>query len=232
MRLLTTTLLILASTNAGAQMPADFESVQLVILQRGASWTPDQTPATEKLQAEHLAHLAKMGAAGKMLVAGPFEDQTDPTFRGLCIYRVATLAEARALAEQDPAVKAGRLTVSAMTWWFEKGRLGFPKAAAVEAKQGAHATPLLPTGNRAAAKAALNKVIGNVTPTRECDDATRKGITQASALDASFPDPFWYLALCLKGSGQMAEACTAVDEYAARGAPQPKAKVLRQLVCR
>jgi hypothetical protein len=33
-----------------------------------------------------------------------------------------------ALAEQDPVVKAGQLRVEAMTWWFGKGYMTFPKA--------------------------------------------------------------------------------------------------------
>jgi len=38
------------------------------------------------------------------------------------------------IAEQDPAVKAGRLRVEAMTWWVGKGYLAFPKAPAAAGK--------------------------------------------------------------------------------------------------
>ena len=40
--------------------------------------------------------------------------------------------EYRALAEQDPAVKAGRLRVEVVTWWVEKGYMTFPKAPPAE----------------------------------------------------------------------------------------------------
>ena len=65
--------------------------------------------------------------AGKMVIAGPFSDQKDDSYRGLCIYNTS-VEEARALAEADPAVKAGRLAVEVMTWHVEKGYMTFPKA--------------------------------------------------------------------------------------------------------
>ena len=37
-------------------------------------------------------------------------------------------AEARALAEEDPTVKAGQLRLEAVTWWVGKGYMSFPKA--------------------------------------------------------------------------------------------------------
>jgi uncharacterized protein len=44
-----------------------------------------------------------------MVIAGPFDEQQDQTMRGMCVYRGASLEEARRLAEEDPMVKAGRL---------------------------------------------------------------------------------------------------------------------------
>ncbi|MDP2343407.1 MAG: serine/threonine-protein kinase [Deltaproteobacteria bacterium] len=96
-------------------------------------------------------------------------------------------------------------------------------------------TPVVNNGggaNRAAAKAALNKVVGNVKPGKPCDEATRKGIFDAATKDKSFPDPFWYMALCMKGDGNKAAACSAVDEFERRGAPEAKAKILRGLACK
>ncbi|MFO0755900.1 MAG: YciI family protein [Byssovorax sp.] len=104
------------------------EAYAFVILRRGPAWTPEKTDATEALQKQHIGHLQAMAKAGKLVVAGPFDEQPDETMRGLCLYRTS-LAEARALAEQDPAVKAGRLRVEVMTWWTEKGALTFPIAA-------------------------------------------------------------------------------------------------------
>jgi uncharacterized protein YciI len=104
------------------------DSYQLVILQRPAHPTPYTDAKLEEIQAAHLAHLRELAEAGKLLVAGPLDDQTDPRLRGVEIFRVGSLAEARRLAEEDPAVKAGRLEPVVMTWYVEKGALAFPVA--------------------------------------------------------------------------------------------------------
>jgi len=106
----------------------EMESVQLVLLMRAPTWKKLPAEEAEALQRQHIAHLTAMGEAGKIVVAGPFSDQADPAYRGVCIYRVGSVAEARALAEQDPIVKAGQLRVEAMTWWYGKGYMTFPKA--------------------------------------------------------------------------------------------------------
>jgi uncharacterized protein YciI len=111
-----------------ADAPFEMESVQLVLLLRAPTWKKLPAEESAALQKQHIAHLTAMGEAGKIVVAGPFSDQADPSFRGVCIYRVGSVGEARALAEQDPIVKAGQLRVEAMTWWYGKGHMTFPKA--------------------------------------------------------------------------------------------------------
>lgn len=117
-----------SAPQAPSGAPVEMESYQLVLLRRGPEWTPERTPAIEQLQKEHLAHLTKMAESGRMVAAGPFADQDDQTLRGMCIYRTGSVAGARALAEGDPAVKAGRLKVEVLTWWVGKGYIAFPKA--------------------------------------------------------------------------------------------------------
>jgi uncharacterized protein YciI len=121
-------LLAPARRSGAGEPPPNMESYQLVLLKRGPRWTPERTPETARIQEGHLAHLTRLGEEGKIVLAGPFSDQADPGLRGACIYRVASVEEARALAEADPAVKAGRLAVEAVTWWVEKGYVAFPKA--------------------------------------------------------------------------------------------------------
>jgi hypothetical protein len=50
----------------------------------------------------------------------------------MCVYRVGSIDEARKLAEDDPAVKAGRLRVEVMTWYVQKGYMAFPKAPEIK----------------------------------------------------------------------------------------------------
>lgn len=88
-------------------------------LYRGPKWTPERTPELEQLQKDHLAHIRRMADSGKLLLAGPFMDDT--TLRGMLVFQTATLEEARAMAEDDPAVKAGRLKVELHPWFSAKG---------------------------------------------------------------------------------------------------------------
>lgn len=106
--------------------PMEFVSYQMVLLMAGpqAESIPEEEQAA--LQAAHLGHLRAMSNAGHMVVAGPFSDQDDPSIRGLCLYQTEGIEEARALAESDPAVQAGRLQVQVMTWWTQKGAISFP----------------------------------------------------------------------------------------------------------
>ena len=59
-----------------------------------------------------------MAETGKLIIAGPFADGGD--LRGMLIFRVDTPEEAKALAEQDPAVKAGRLVLEWHPWFAAK----------------------------------------------------------------------------------------------------------------
>ena len=115
--------------DAGADAPPAMERYSLVFLRRPANGGP-KVADPEALQRQHIGHLQGMARAGKMVVAGPFDDQTDPRMRGLCLYRVS-LEEARRLAQEDPMVKAGRLEVEVLTWWVEKGAMTFPIAEAM-----------------------------------------------------------------------------------------------------
>jgi uncharacterized protein len=106
----------------------ELEAYELVILRRPGD-APDYDDATlERIQAEHLAHHATLRANGAIVTNGPVLDQPDESLRGLAFYRVGSLEEARRLAEEDPAVRAGRLAVEVMTWWCPTGSMTRPGA--------------------------------------------------------------------------------------------------------
>jgi uncharacterized protein YciI len=111
-----------------AAQPTSFESYQLVLLQRPEHPRQYAEDKLEEIQQAHLAHLRHLAEAGKLLVAGPFDDQPDPRLRGLELFRAGSIEEAKRLAGEDPAVKAGRLEAVVMTWYTEKGALAFPMA--------------------------------------------------------------------------------------------------------
>ena len=111
-----------------AAQPVEFESYQLVILQRPEHPREYPQDKLEEIQQAHLAHLRHLAESGTLLVAGPLDDQPDPRMRGIEIFRAGSIAEAKRLAGEDPAVKAGRLEPVVMTWYTEKGAMTFPIA--------------------------------------------------------------------------------------------------------
>ena len=100
----------------------ELESYSFVLLKRGPRAAEFSDEELDRLQAQHLAHLAEMKGRGAMLLAGPFSEQRDETMRGFCLYRTG-LEETRRLAESDPSVRAGRMAVDVMTWHTARGAL-------------------------------------------------------------------------------------------------------------
>ena len=100
--------------------PGGFEmtTYDVGFLYRGSKWTPEHTPEIDRLQQAHLANIQKMGESGKLLVAGPFMDNGD--LRGMFVFRVGTMEEAKSLSETDPAVQAGRLRIELHPWYAAK----------------------------------------------------------------------------------------------------------------
>jgi uncharacterized protein YciI len=84
----------------------------LVFLRKGPADRDDE-PRAEQLHIEHLQHLTKLQMVGKLILNGPTLVAHDTL--GVRIY-AAKLEEADAMAETDPKVRAGYLTMDAMPW--------------------------------------------------------------------------------------------------------------------
>src|SRR5215469_4334917 len=69
----------------------------------------------EKLQNDHLKNIIRLADEGKLAVAGPFLDHGD--VRGIFIFNVETVEEARKLTESDPAVQRGTLQFELRPWY-------------------------------------------------------------------------------------------------------------------
>jgi uncharacterized protein len=109
-----------------AEPPDEFDVYELVVLRRPINAPAIDDATAELFQRQHLGHFATMKEAGYMKVAGPLDNQPDENWRGVCLYQVGSLAEARRLAESDPAVRAGRFVVDVMNWYTAKGAIPFP----------------------------------------------------------------------------------------------------------
>jgi uncharacterized protein YciI len=101
--------------------PAATTTAYLAFLTRGAKWTPEKTPQTEEIQKAHMANINRLAETKKLVVAGPFGD--DGTLRGIFVFKVGSLEEAKTLAETDPAVQAGRLALDIHPWQVPEGIL-------------------------------------------------------------------------------------------------------------
>jgi len=100
--------------------PGNLEQLVLGFLVRGSNTSQDKATA-DAIQKGHLAYMDTLHAQGKLVMAGPFADSGNA--RGVVVYRVKDVAEAKALAAEDPAVKAGRLVLEAYPWMTFKGIL-------------------------------------------------------------------------------------------------------------
>jgi uncharacterized protein YciI len=102
-------------------VPIKLTTAYLAFLTRGDKWTPEKTPATEAIQKAHLANMQKLADMKKLVVAGPFGD--NGTLRGIFVFKVDSIDEARSLAATDPAVQAGRLALQIHPWVVPEGIL-------------------------------------------------------------------------------------------------------------
>lgn len=101
--------------------PMKLTQTFLAFLTRGEKWTPEKTPATEEIQKGHMANINKLAEMKKLIAAGPFGD--NGRLRGIFVFRVGSLEEAKALTATDPAVQAGRLAMDIHPWMVPEGVL-------------------------------------------------------------------------------------------------------------
>jgi uncharacterized protein YciI len=96
----------------------------MAFLRRGPAWSAEKTPEAVAAGEGHMANIRRLGACGKLLIAGPFDHGANvpaDALAGIFIFDVPTLEEAVALTQTDPAVKAGRFTVEVLPWYGPAG---------------------------------------------------------------------------------------------------------------
>ena len=82
------------------------KSYVLVVLKTGPNKVP-AGPERDEMFRGHFANMSRLSAAGKLALAGPF-DGVDG-WRGLLIFAVSDIAEARALVATDPVIIKGEM---------------------------------------------------------------------------------------------------------------------------
>jgi uncharacterized protein len=101
----------------------DLEAFELVLLRRPVDAPTYDEATLERIQREHLDYLTSLRQRGHVVTNGPVLDQADESLRGLAFYKTGSLEQARRLAEDDPAVRAGRLSVEVMRWYCPAGTM-------------------------------------------------------------------------------------------------------------
>lgn len=109
------------------------KSYVMAFLYAGPNRNQDSAKAME-LQMAHLNNIGRLADAGKLVLAGPF--LADDSLKGIYIFNVSTIAEAKKLTETDPAIQAGRLVMDLKPWYGSAALMGVNKMHGTLAKQG------------------------------------------------------------------------------------------------
>lgn len=85
------------------------------LLKSGTNTTVSKEES-KKLFEGHMANINKLAKEGKLVVAGPFM-KNDRNYRGIYIFNVETIEEAKTLVATDPAIKANLLAAELTPWY-------------------------------------------------------------------------------------------------------------------
>lgn len=97
----------------------------LVVLKTGPKRMPEGE-ARQAMFAGHFANMERLAKAGKLAVAGPFV-QSEVGWRGLFIFAVETVEEAKALTETDPVIVEGEMVAEYHPWYGSAALMATPE---------------------------------------------------------------------------------------------------------
>ena len=97
----------------------------LVILKTGPTRVPDGD-ARKAMFAGHFANIERLSKAGKLALAGPF-DKDPAGWRGLYVFAVDSVEEARRLTATDPVIVNGEMVAEFHPWYGSAATMMIPE---------------------------------------------------------------------------------------------------------
>ncbi|QDH81015.1 hypothetical protein FKX85_18980 [Echinicola soli] len=97
----------------------------MAFLKRGPDVERYSEEERAKIQQGHMAHIGKMAAEKKLVLAGPFYGEG--ALRGIFIFDLDDIKEAEKLTSEDPAVKAGVLKIELLEWYGSAAVMAIPE---------------------------------------------------------------------------------------------------------
>ncbi|MBN9299561.1 MAG: hypothetical protein J0I41_21350 [Filimonas sp.] len=87
----------------------------LVILKTGKTEITDKAKL-DTIFRGHMANIGRLASEGKLVVAGPL-GKNDKAYRGIFIFNVKTIEEAKALVQTDPVIQSGVMEAELYPWY-------------------------------------------------------------------------------------------------------------------
>jgi uncharacterized protein YciI len=105
------------ATTAADTARVEMKKYWMVFLKKGPDRNQSDADAA-LIQKKHIANIERLAKSGKLLVAGPFDDDGD--LRGIFIVDCADSTEAANMVNTDTAIITGRLSYEIKGWWTAK----------------------------------------------------------------------------------------------------------------
>ncbi|NPD44773.1 YciI family protein [Lentimicrobium sp. S6] len=93
----------------------------MAFLKRGTNQSLSKD-SSNALQMAHMQNIDLMAEQGRLVLAGPFFGDQD--LRGIYIFNVESIEEAKELTNTDPAIEAGVLQMELMEWYGSAALMG------------------------------------------------------------------------------------------------------------
>lgn len=108
---------LLASLSFAQNSEPKMVQFQMALLKKGPKWETTAAVERNKIMQEHLVSVLSMLDSGRVVISGPFKDDTD--LAGIFILRAPSAEEAKSWVDNDPAVKAGLFVPEMHPWWSQ-----------------------------------------------------------------------------------------------------------------